>query len=321
MLLLSMLISFGMEAQSWQGGDYFIVNNVENVDGTAERAIQFYQYPWRGRVLELDEFRLRHMSVKKDIPLRLPVRLPDLSGYDDTSWSAAFLPYESSILNDDQPAGEVVVLIIAQAGKKSPAIFLDRNLDRDYTNDGFPLRATDKAQAITFQRQDRDPLVVKLQPAAIRVEPSHQLYPTSYIPDQTEQVVREARLSRGNTYLDLAAQVFIAPGILRYQYQNASDLPSKYLVSLNSKGARLLLNFRLNRWRLGVNGTYENLYYWTSELEVQTQPLDPACDGSPDGATLALRRGTAPRTRCGWHRSVGRYRRLSLGTVSASRVL
>lgn len=216
----------------------------------------FYNYPFTGEVIDLKEVQRRNPHL--GLPKSIQIILPDLSEIRDTSLLIGVLK------NNQGSAYHLVILIAGDYETNEVTFFADTNLDHDYRNDGAPFVLIGGADAKS----------VFLHPAGEKA-----LKLTLSVPkrlSRIEQKVKELKTDNKKIKTRISNKIAIGLamgagiGKLRYNYDNLSlGYPTWYNVRFSEKAIKAMLSYDLPKFRIGIDASFINHYYYTSYLNVR----------------------------------------------------
>jgi hypothetical protein len=251
---------------------------------TIENEVVFIYYHYQSNVLNLMHYKSVFPKTRDAFPDEVTILPPDLSLLEDTAYSVAYLK-----MAPDVP-GIPILMIVGNTHTEYPLFFVDKNLDRDFTNDGdpliFPKEEASKDLEFTQRYQGRaytyrlnllNPLNqenLSLSPPAATPSPAvgslDGKIPISQLPigrDERQRLYEEAAdESRNNSNVAIGFQVLLGFGRITYKYFDpATTYATRYQVGFNSKGVGATLHYRVRRFSVGAYLRYESLFFWSSD--------------------------------------------------------
>ena len=216
----------------------------------------FYSYPFTGEVIDLAGIQQKNASI--DLPKSIRITLPDLSGIRDTTLLIGVLKSNQEVVN------HLVILIAGDYETNEVTFFVDTNLDNNYNNDGSPL---------VLQGGTR-PTLIELYPANRKVLSFSLGVPRRL--DPIAQKVKELKVhnkkikTKINNRIAIGLSTGAGIGKLNYNYDNASlGYPTWYNVRFSEKAIKAMLSYDLPKFRIGIDATFINHFYYTSYLNVR----------------------------------------------------
>jgi len=219
----------------------------------------FYIYPFTGETIDLKAFKQINPSL--DLPDSYTVQLPNLAGIAEKSLLIGYLK------NATDGKNYLVTIIVGNYSTNEATFFLDTNFDNDYRNEAAPL--------ILFG--GATPTTVFLEPPKAR-----KFALTLGIPKKMTQIEEKLRdldainkkfkAKIGNN-ITVGFALGIGAGGLDYQYDNIQlGYPTWYNVRFSEKAFRTSLAYDFIRFRVGIDATFINHFYYTSYLNVRYAP-------------------------------------------------
>lgn len=267
--------------------------------GTSSRTkMEAQYYPFNSTVLDLTKFREKYPEYKNFVPREYTIKPPDLTGMTDVVYSVIYL--------EDPNGGEGLLLIylVGNYFSDSPVHFFDYNLDHNYQNDketGFIFPKGAEIQTFTFyktgtnfQQFQIEILNPEFQVATDQEELMERIRQSGLYQKDNEGVIyqlpevdysqiggQEASLNipRKKQLLTARFKAMIGFGSIGYSYeQPVTNYPGSYRADFNAKGVGTDLFLNIKNFRVGVNAGIENIFYWSSRENVQTQEPYTICE-------------------------------------------
>jgi len=217
----------------------------------------FINYPFVSETVSLEQFQKRNPNA--DLPESISIKLPDMTGIQDTSLLIGFLN------NPAERLSYLVVLVVGDYESNAVTFFADTNFDHNYRNDEAPFVLVGGAspKTIFLQPDGEAPLKLKLR-VPKRLNPV----------DQKLKELEEDRKNykeKINNRLSVSIAAGIGAGKLSYDYDNLSTgYPTWYNVRFTDKTISAIVNYDFPKFRIGINAAYLSSFYYTSYYNVRT---------------------------------------------------
>ena len=246
-LLLFFCTTMTLSAQQFS---IIIPNQYDEKLAGTENTIKenFIPYNYTSPTVNLKPYNARNPGL--DLPESLDLLVPSFENYVD---SVMLIGYLKESPSDE---GVLIILLAGNYVTNEITFFVDRNLDLNYLNDGPPLilQAGKTTHKIQFKPDDG---------------PARQINLT--LPSREEFILerlnpRKVRV-RG---LAMGVHVGFGLGRLEYQYDNTElGFPTWYNVNISEKNIGLSFSYNLPLLIFRANATYQNLFFYTSYLNVR----------------------------------------------------
>ncbi len=220
---------------------------------TMESAIDFYTYRYTSNKIDLRTFKKIHPNL--NVPDFIEINAPDLSENKGAMVLLGLLDNGKDQLNS------IVVWIAANYFSKEVTFFVDPNMDRNYYNDGpaIVLKPGQRKQKIKIMPNGNEAL-------------TRELY--LQVPRDRAQMLGygDAKVGKRkiSNQLAIGMHAGFGSGSLEYDYDNLdTGFPTWYTVNVTEKDVGLNLTYNFPKFIIGINATYQNIFYYTSYLNVR----------------------------------------------------
>lgn len=218
-----------------------------------ENSVEFYTYRYTSNKIDLRTFKRIYPQLQA--PDFLEIEAPDLSDNEGAMVLLGLLD------NGKDQVNSIVIWIAANYFSKEVTFFVDQNMDRNYYNDG---------PAIVLkpgQRKQRIKIVPKADNSSAR--------------DLFLQVPRDrarllgygdspSRKRKISNQLAVGIHAGFGSGRLEYDYDNLdTGFPTWYTVNVTEKDFGVNLTYNFPKFLLGINATFQNIFYYTSYLNIR----------------------------------------------------
>ncbi len=206
-------------------------------------SVQFYELPYRTNTIDL-----RGIQPLTDyiIPQSIVITPPNLSSFEEVTVLIG--------LTGEELENPIVILWLAGDYKKRRiTFFIDRDQDRDFTNDRGPIRlvAGDEPRLITMEINGSE----------------ESLWITPPEPQISREKKPKERIGSG---FNLAFAAGIGTGEMEYSYDDLTiGYPSWYSVPITEKAISATATYTFKRFNFGVNIALQNHFYYTSQLNIK----------------------------------------------------
>ncbi|MEO1516831.1 MAG: hypothetical protein AAFV95_17550 [Bacteroidota bacterium] len=209
--------------------------------------LKFHFYRFESSTIPLTRFKEEYPNWQG--PDSIEVQLPNLEDYRDTMILLALLDTASTSEDD------LVLWIVTNYFSNQVSFFVDRTMDRNFRNDGPPI------------------VINAGNPRTVEIIPQGNLNESRDIVLDVEvrqQLVRKRYKQKIQQSLSVSGFIGMSNGGLHYQYIDPNiGYPAWYDVHITGRNFGLNLSYEFNRFRLGVQFTYQDFFYWTSTLNIQ----------------------------------------------------
>lgn len=212
--------------------------------------ISFIAYPYNGAEIDLRDYKKR--TPQLNVPDFITINPPDLVFYDNMTvligWIKANGQSEESLiiwLADNYETNEVT-------------FYLDKKLSRDFEKD---------AEVLKISSNDK-PVQVIIDSDKSNAQ-SQELWLS--VPEKIVETVKvKKNKSKIQNQFSAGFQAGVGFGGLSYIYDNLDKgFPTWYSINYTEKNLGLSLSYNTSHLRFTLNGSYQNVYYYTSYLNVQ----------------------------------------------------
>ena len=220
---------------------------------TMESTVDFYTYRYTSNKIDLRTFKKIYPNL--EVPDFLEIEAPDLSENKGSMVLLGLLDNGKDQLNS------IVVWIAANYFDKEVTFFVDPNMDRNYYNDG---------PAIVLkpgQRKKR----IKVMPNGDETL-ARELY--LQVPRDRAKLLgygdTRSRKRKISHQFAIGIHAGFGSGSLEYDYDNLdTGFPTWYTVNVTEKNVGLNLTYNLPNFTFGLNATFQNIFYYTSYLNIR----------------------------------------------------
>lgn len=271
--------SFAQEFINSYGYDPFDPMQKVQKRKKSENEVIFYFYEYKNSDLDLRHFKVFHPQLRDKVADKIKVVPPSI--FDSFSEKVYAVAHIKDCDNCNKEA--VVIMLIGEPNSVKPAYYIDRNMDRNFENDGLPylfeshkkqserikLQNTEGEKYIFWlfntQRQKtvhRKELTKKAQEAYRKIAEEEKQ-------KELQNEIRKKSIKRKDGF-DFSIGFLAGSSNLSYNYlQPQTGYSTTYEVSSNSKGISLGIGYTWKNIQLSFTGANEGLYYWTSYLKEQ----------------------------------------------------
>lgn len=221
----------------------------------------FYSFPFKGKVVDLKAFKKINTSL--EIPDSIIVQLPRLTDTADKSLLIGYMK------NAADGRDYLVIIIVENYNTNEATFFLDTDFDNDYLNEAAPLV-----------------LIGGATPTSVFLEPpkAGKFALTLGIPKRLNLIDQKLKdldainkkfKSKIQYKLAIGFSMGVGTGALSYKYDHVGNgYPTWYNVRFSEKALRTMIGYDFPKFRLGVNATFINHYYYTSYYNEQfSEPM------------------------------------------------
>ncbi len=207
-------------------------------------------------VIQLKQFKQYYPELA--LPDTLRIELPDLSHAKDTTLLLGVLQEEVTA-----PA-HLVLLLATDYTTNEVTFYVDSNMDGNYNNDEAPI----------LVQAGKTPLDINLYPMDEKpLQFSLGIPKRTSIGEKNQELLKELRRKskmKIRNKLTLGVHAGVGVGRLTYEYDNLDiAYPTWYTVRFTERALGLNLDYEATKFRVGVNATLNNHFYYTSYLNVQ----------------------------------------------------
>lgn len=266
-------------------------------EGEQTQDIIFYQYPYLTVQVDLRDFKKKFPNLIA--PDYLTIQPPELQTFQSLSIMMGLLSGEK------QDSNALVVWIVGDYFSSEASFFIDKNMDRDYQNDGPPM-------LIKPGRTPKSVIIVQKGPP----QKAHELF------IQVPKKAREKLVNPGNSQklkignqLSFGFNLGFGSGNFFYQYDNLEKgFPTWYTVNFSEKSLGLSLSYSFPHFRVGLSGILQNHFYYTSYLNIRYDHPEIRIDPN-SGQRIKIDNVQVER-----NMDIHAKNRLQLGLVTAYRI-
>ncbi len=220
---------------------------------TMESSVEFYTYRYTSNRIDLRTFKKIYPNL--NVPDFVEVEAPDLSENKGAMVLLGLLDNGQNQLNS------IVIWIAANYFDKEVTFFVDQNMDRNYYNDGpaVVLKPGQRRQKIKVMPQGDE--------ASAR-----ELF--LQVPRDRAKLLGygDTRSRKRKIAYQLAVGIHagFGSGGLEYDYDNLdTGFPTWYNVNVTEKNVGINLTYNFPNFLFGINATFQNIFYYTSYLNIR----------------------------------------------------
>ena len=220
---------------------------------TMENSVDFYTYRYTSNNIDLRTFKKIHPQLH--VPDFLEIEAPDLSDNEGAMVLLGLLDDGKDQLNS------IVIWVAANYFSKEVTFFVDQNMDRNYYNDGpaIVLKPGQRKQRIKIIPDGEDALVRELYLQVPRDRAKLLGYGDG-----------RSRKRKIANQLAVGIHAGFGSGRLEYEYDNLdTGFPTWYNVNVTEKNVGLNLTYNFPKFLFGINATFQNIFYYTSYLNIR----------------------------------------------------
>lgn len=218
--------------------------------------VEFYTFPYSSEQIDLRG--LKKQLPEFDLPDQVSIKAPYLGAYQDIT--VLFGALEEGKKDEKT----LIIMLAANYESERVTFFVDDNQDRNFNNDFAPLvlEAGGDAQKVLLTPFGENTVPIKFW---------LQIPPRNLEGDLKEKLKGKFFKTKIKHQFAVGAHVGFSTGGLDYQYDNTEiGFPTWYSVNMTEKNIGLALSYNLPRWRIEFTGTYQNLFHYTSYLNIRT---------------------------------------------------
>lgn len=220
---------------------------------TMESGVDFYTYRYTSNKIDLRTFKKIYPHL--EAPDYIEIEAPDLSENKGSMVLLGLLDGGRDQINS------LVIWLAADYFNKEVTFFVDPNMDRNYYNDGpaIVLKPGQRKQRVTISPTGNEVLARDLFLQVPRDRAKLFGYGDS-----------QRRKSKISHQLAIGIHAGFGSGRLEYDYDNLdTGFPSWYTVNVTEKDFGLNLTYNFPSFIVGVHATFQNIYHYTSYLNVR----------------------------------------------------
>lgn len=244
---------------------------------SSQDELDFYILPYKSD--QLDLVPLKNEIPELDVPDVISIQAPYLGNFEEVVVVYGLI--KSGKIDENS----LIIILAADYQKDIATFFIDENQDRNFNNDVAPLAI-----------QGGGSVKVTLKPYKQNVEQSFMLS----MPGQEEEKAASEKIKKPKAkiknQLTLGGHVSFSTGSLKYEYDNTEiGFPTTYQVNMSEKNIGVGITYSFPNWQVGVEATYQNLFYGTSYLVMQLGP--PIFEVKPLGDTVYVDHALSERNK------------------------
>lgn len=216
--------------------------------------MDFFAYPYDSDLIDLRDLRRRFPG--SELPSNIQIKAPDINVYQDVTVLMTVLPKEGK-------RKELLIIWLVGNYRSNKAYFMiDTNLDGDFRNDGKPMvvRGGQKSNRIELKPKNKDGEIEEL----LIEMPRH--------PDFVKQKIKQLKGVKAKMGHKIVVGFHAGFGVgnMKYDYDNlTTGFPTWYSVNMSEKNIGLSTGYTHPYFRVDVDVSYQNVYYYTSYLNIQ----------------------------------------------------
>ena len=225
--------------------------NSKLVEGHVKRDIKFHTMAYTSPEIDMREIKRKYLA--RTIPDQITITPPDLSKFKGTVVLIG-------VLNEKSPTEtDILIWLAGDYYSKKVTFFVDEDYDRNFLNDGKPV----------VMKPGDDPQLIELMPWG--EEASQWTMWLSVERDQDLAAINKLKnMQRIGDQMSIAIFGGMDSGKLTYDYDNLdTGFPTWYHVNTTGKNIGLQLSYDFPRFRIGAGMTYQNVFFWTSYLNIR----------------------------------------------------
>jgi len=259
LLFFSFLLWMGLSYQT-QAQDIQVMLPTQYDGKAVSKKLEFIQdfYIYKAPVhpqINLSGFK--QLQPDLILPDTLNIDLPEMTDVIDTTLLIGFV--QDKITS----SGYLVLLLATNYTTNEVTFYIDSNFNGNYKDDQ-PITVLAGKRSVNFELRPPNGGAINLTlrvPKRLNTE------------EQNKELLKQLeRKSKKKIYNKLSAGIYAGLGIgqLNYDYTNTDlNFPTWYEVRFTERAMGINLNYETIKFRVGVNATLINHYYYTSYLNVQ----------------------------------------------------
>ena len=215
-----------------------------------QEQISFIAYPYQEAEIDLRDYKKRNPQLK--IPDFITINPPDLVFYDKMTVLIGW------IKANGQNEESLVIWLADNYDTNEVTFYLDKRLSRDFKNDVEVLKIS----------SDDKPVQVFIDADKSNAR-SQELWLS--VPKKVVKTVKAKKdKSKIQNQFSAGFQAGVGFGSLSYIYDNLDKgFPTWYSINYTEKNLGLSLSYNTSYLRFSLNGLYQNVFYYTSYLNVR----------------------------------------------------
>jgi|GEM_PF-1430395 len=215
-----------------------------------QEQISFIAYPYLGAEIDLREYKKR--TPQLNIPDFITINPPDLVFYDNITVLIGW------IKTNGQSEESLIIWLADNYDTNEVTFYLDKRLSRDFKKDAEVLKISshDKPVQVIIDSNKSNALGQKLWLS---------------VPRKIAKTVKiNKNKSKIQNQFSAGFQAGVGFGSLSYIYDNLDKgFPTWYSINYTEKNLGLSLSYNTSHLRFSLNGLYQNVFYYTSYLNVR----------------------------------------------------
>lgn len=241
-----------------------------------EEPLSFVDYPYDSPFLDMHDFLIRHPQLAGRIPEYVEVKPPANADLNTLYYSVAY------ISSSDHLSGVLVLFFIDRYDSQFPRLWIDKNLNRDFRDDGGAIVFERSMQRVDVVLKHSDENALSFNFTVIGPIVGEEYKADLVKEPDLEESVSKSRGKRGRGIPKwLAFNFDIGYGLGRVQYgfnSRTTGYPTDYRVTSNHKGFRAGLGLRAGAFRFVPTVGFNHFFYWTSYKVVRLGEPYVFCD-------------------------------------------
>lgn len=232
-----------------------------------DNPLSFIDYPYESPYLDMRDFQMHFPELHGRVPEYVQVVPPPDVNRSELFYSLAY------ISSADGSTGVLVIFFIDRYYSDHPRLWVDANLNRDFTDDAGPIEFKKPRQRVDIRLKHDSEKALAFYFSIIG--PELEKSTTDRFAKEPQLSEPESSIKRKNAFrippwLSFNFDVGYALGRVRYQYQDlTTGYPTTYSVTSNHKGFRAGLGVHLKSFRISATAGFNHFFYWTSYKTVR----------------------------------------------------
>lgn len=235
-----------------------------------ESNVEFYAYPYTSNQIDLRTFKKIYPTF--EAPDYITIQAPDLSTNEGAMVLLGLLD------RGKDGANSLVIWVAADYFSREVTFYIDRDMDRNYFNDGpaVTLKAGQRKQRVIIKPYGENSL-------------SRELF-LSVPRDQARKMiggVDEQKKQKITNQFAIGGHAGFGSGSLTYEYDNLdTGFPAWYTVNMTEKDFGVNLSYNFSKFKVGLDATYQNIFYYTSYLNIRIDNPEIRIDPNTGRSTI-----------------------------------
>ena len=206
-----------------------------------QKSMKFYQINFRTPTIDLRQLKL---LVNEEIPDSVVVVPPNLSSFDHVVVLIGLVKGDAS---------SMVVWLAGNYNYRNITFFIDKDQDRDFTNDVAPIKmkAGNPEREVTLRQGGAD----------------RKMWLS--VPEVEVRRIEKYKVRIENRFA-IAFDMGVGTGEINYSYDDLTiGYPTNYFVKITEKNLTTSLTYDFKHFNVGVTASFQNHFYFTSHLDVK----------------------------------------------------